>query len=279
MKLFEEKIPLEKPIQIMDIGAAAINEDPVYTNLMTTGFAHLHAFEGDDRQIKGIRDKYGDLVTIYTDFLFDGTVRDFYQASAGSGMSSLFKPNADALAFFNEFIRFGEVKDVSKVKTVRLDDVKKLPELDFIKLDIQGAELCVLQNGRNKLNNVLAVQIEVSFFPLYESQPTFGEVDMWMRSQGFMPHCFLDIKKWSISPTIFGGNFRIGGNQLLESDIVYVRNPLLLSTMSEERLKVFCWLSHYLFKSTDLCVHILRELMKRGRLDWEIQSLYYESLR
>ena len=274
MKLFEEKIPLEKPIQIMDIGAAAINEDPVYTNLMTTGFAHLHAFEGDDRQIKGIRDKYGDLVTIYTDFLFDGTVRDFYQASAESGMSSLFKPNADALAFFNEFIRFGEVKDVSKVKTVRLDDVKKLPELDFIKLDIQGAELCVLQNGRNKLNNVLAVQIEVSFFPLYESQPTFGEVDMWMRSQGFMPHCFLDIKKWSISPTIFGGNFRIGGNQLLESDIVYVRNPLLLSTMSEERLKVFCWLSHYLFKSTDLCVHILRELMKRGRLDWEIQSLY-----
>jgi len=279
MKLFEEKIPLEKPIQIMDIGAAAINEDPAYTNLMTAGFAHLHAFEGDDRQIKGIRDKYGDLVTIYTDFLFDGTVRDFYQASAASGMSSLFKPNADVLAFFNEFISFGEVKDVSKVKTVRLDDVKKLPELDFIKLDIQGAELCVLQNGRNKLKNVLAVQIKVSFFPLYESQPTFGEVDMWMRSQGFMPHCFLDIKKWSISPTIFGGNFRIGGNQLLESDIVYVRNPLLLSTMSEERLKVFCWLSHYLFKSTDLCVHILRELMKRGRLDWEIQSLYYESLR
>ena len=279
MKFFEEIIPLGAAIQIMDVGAAAINETPIYSNLINAGYGHLHAFEGDERQIEGIRNKYGENVTIHSNFLFDGTIRTFYQASTASGMSSLLKPDPVALAFFNRFTSFGEVKGETKVKTVRLDDIGELPNLDFIKLDIQGAELVTLKNGTNKLKNVLAVQLEVSYIPLYEDQATFGEVDVWMRSQGFMPHCFLAVKTFSIFPTIFAGNFRVGGNQLLESDIVYVRNPLQLANMSDERLIVFAWLTHYLFKSTDLCIHILREMMKRGNLDWDLQSKYYESLR
>jgi FkbM family methyltransferase len=279
VKFFEEIIPLGAAIQIMDVGAAAINETPIYSNLINAGYGHLHAFEGDERQIEGIRNKYGENVTIHSNFLFDGTIRTFYQASTASGMSSLLKPDPVALAFFNRFTSFGEVKGETKVKTVRLDDIGELPNLDFIKLDIQGAELVTLKNGTNKLKNVLAVQLEVSYIPLYEDQATFGEVDVWMRSQGFMPHCFLAVKTFSIFPTIFAGNFRVGGNQLLESDIVYVRNPLQLANMSDERLIVFAWLTHYLFKSTDLCIHILREMMKRGNLDWDLQSKYYESLR
>jgi len=278
LTFFEEIIPLEKQIQIMDIGAAAINENPIYQYLMSSGFAHLHAFEGDERQAEGIRNKYGENVTLHSNFLFDGSIRTFYQASAASGMSSLLKPDPVALAFFNRFASFGEIKSETQVKTFRLDDLDSLPVIDFIKLDIQGAELVTLKNAKNKLKNVLAVQLEVSYIPLYQNQPTFGEVDVWMRAQGFMPHCFLAIKKWSIFPTIFAGNFRVGGNQLLESDIVYVRNPLQLSNLPEERLVVFAWLSHFLFKSTDLCIHILREMMQRGKLDWGLQSKYYESL-
>jgi len=278
LNFFEDVIPLENRIQIMDVGAAAINEIPIYQSLMNSGFGHLHAFEGDERQIEGIRGKYGENVTIHSKFLFDGTIRNFYQATAESGMSSLLKPDPVALAFFNGFTSFGEIKSETQVKTVRLDDIEEFPNMDFIKLDIQGAELVTLKNAKNKLKNVLAVQLEVSWVPLYQDQPTFGEVDVWMRSQGFMPHCFLEIKKWSIYPTIFAGNFRVGGNQLLESDIIYIRNPLQLSNLTEERLIVYAWISHYLFKSTDLCIHILREMMRRGMLDWSLQSNYYESL-
>ena len=279
IQIFEDLIPLERPIQIMEIGAAAINEDPVYSKLIEAGFAHLHAFEGDPRQIEGIRKKYGDNVTIYKDFIFDGTIKSFYQASTASGMSSLYRPNPHALAFFNGFPEFGKVYSVEDVQTVRLDDVEMLEDLDFIKLDIQGAELVSLQNGQEKLKNALAVQLEVSYIPLYEDQPTFGEVDIWMRAQGFMPHCFLAIKNWSISPTIFGGSFRVAGNQLLESDIVYVRNPMKLNELSVEELIRFAWLTHYCFKSIDLCAHILGELIKRGKLDLSVQSKYYEAVR
>jgi hypothetical protein len=46
-----------------------------------------------------------------------------------------------------------------------------------------------------------------------------------MRSKGFVPHCFVDIKRWSIAPTIRDNNFRVPFNQLLEADVVYIKDP------------------------------------------------------
>ena len=90
-------------------------------------------------------------------------------------------------------------------------------------MDIQGSELSVLENGVNKLKDCLAIQLEVSYVCLYENQPTFGEIDIWMRKNGYAPHCFLDVKRWSITPTIRDNNFREPFNQLLESDIIYIK--------------------------------------------------------
>ena len=92
------------------------------------------------------------------------------------------------------------------------------------------------------------MQLEVSYFPLYEDQPSFGEVDVYMRTIGFMPHCFSDVKRWSISPTIFNNNFRVPGNQLLESDIVYVKNPLKLAELSDIQLQNYQFWRTFLLK-------------------------------
>jgi hypothetical protein len=181
-------------------------------------------------------------------------------------MTSLFKPNEKVLNFFNGFANFGKVEKIEKIKTKKLDDIKNLPLIDFTKLDIQGSELTVLKNGVKKLKNCLAIQLEVSFVCLYENQPSFGEVDLWMRSNGYLPHSFLDIKKWSISPTIFNNNFRYPGNQLLESDIIYIKDPFKLELLSDVQLKKFILISHYAFKSIDLTVYLILELEKRNIL-------------
>jgi FkbM family methyltransferase len=278
MKIFEHYIPLDRQIQVMDVGAADIAEVPAYFDLVKTGKAHLHAFEGDERQIEALENIYGPNATIYNDFLYDGTVQNLYLASPESGMSSLLKPNEIALSYFNGFTHFGKHEKFEGIQTKKLDSIPNLPPLDFIKMDIQGAELTVLKNGLTKMNNLIGVQLEVSYMPLYENQPTFGEVDVWMRSKGFSPHTFTAIKKWSISPTIFGGNFRVPGNQLLESDIIYIRNPLALSELDSSQLKIYAWLAHYYFQSVDLCVHVTRELMNRGELDWDFQRQYYEAI-
>ena len=263
----------------MDVGASAINEVPIYQPLLSAGLGHLNAFEGDARQIEGIKNAFGTAATVYPDFLFDGSEQTLYLASPESGMSSLFKPDPAALAFFNGFENFGHVESTERVQTRRLDDVDGLPQIDFVKMDIQGAELTVLRNGAQKLRNCLAVQVEVSYVCLYEGQPSFGEVDVWMRSQGYVPHCFLDVKRWSIAPTIFDNNFRIPGNQLLESDVVYVKNPLKLAALHNTQVAKFAVLAHYSLGSVDLCVWLLLELERRDVIRAESHQRYLESLR
>lgn len=277
MKVFNF-LNLPERIQIMDVGASTIAETPIYKTLLDKNLAHLNAFEGDDRQIEGIKKTYGDQATIFRDFLFHGSIQTVYLASGLSGMTSLLKPDDAALKFFNGFESFGKIENAEKVQTKRLDNIEELPFIDFLKMDIQGAELTVLRNGLKKLQNCLAIQVEVSFICLYENQPSFGDVDVWMRHQGFVPHCFLDVKRWSISPTIFNNNFRVGGNQLLESDIVYVKNPMQLSKLSDLQLKMFAALAHYSFKSYDLCTFLLLELERRQLIESKSHQEYLTSL-
>src|SRR4051794_14155068 len=120
-------IKLDQPIQIADIGASAISENPIYKTLLDRGWAHLNAFEGDERQIDGIKANYGSAVTIFRDFLFDGTEKTVYLTHPQSGMSSLLKPKMSALRFFNGFENFGRVERTETVQTRRLDDVENLP--------------------------------------------------------------------------------------------------------------------------------------------------------
>ena len=259
-------IDLDQKIEIMDIGAAAIAEIPIYTKLIDEKIANLNAFEGDKRQSEKLKSKYKNNIRLYNEFLFDGSFKNLYLAHPASGMTSLFKPNEKVLNFFNGFANFGKVEKIEKIKTEKLDNINDLPLIDFAKLDIQGSELTVLKNGKKKLENCLAIQLEVSFVCLYEDQPSFGEVDTWMRSKGYLPHSFLRIKRWSISPTIFNNDFRQPGNQLLESDIIYIKDPFRLDLLSDIQLKKFILISHYSFKSVDLSVYLILELEKRNVL-------------
>jgi hypothetical protein len=88
---------LSEQIQIMDVGASAIAEVPIYKTLLEKKLAHLNAFEGDARQIEGIKKSYGEQATIYRDFLYDGSIQTIYLASSPSGMTSLLKPDVAAL--------------------------------------------------------------------------------------------------------------------------------------------------------------------------------------
>lgn len=275
-QLVYDLLQLRDTVQVMDVGASFINEVPVYKKLLDAGVAHLSAFDGDPRQIEKIKLAYGDNATVFSDFLADGSVRTLYIASEASGMTSLLRPRPDALRFFNGFEQFGVVERTEMVQTKMLDDLEGIPEIDFLKMDVQGSELEVMKHGRATLRNCVAVQLEVAYFCLYENQPTFGEVDVWMRAQGYVPHCFLGTKRWSISPTIKNGDFRLPFNQLLESDVVYIRDPLKLTELDDLQLRKLAAIAHYCLASYDLCVHVIRELMSRQSLKQDAHQSYLE---
>ena len=71
------------------------------------------------------------------------------------------------------------------------------------------------------------------------------------------------MKRWSIAPTVFQGNFRLPGNQLLEADIVYIKDPLTLSSFSDTQLKKLALIADMSLQSLDLCIFLIRELISR----------------
>lgn len=262
----EEVIPLAGVIHVADIGAAYIAEVPPYKALMDKGVARLSAFDGDERHRDKLLEVYGENFDLYTAIIADGGPHTLYLATPESGMSSILKPDAKRCAFFNGFSGFGKVLEEISVTSRRLDDFEDLKPIDFLKMDIQGSELMVLENAKTKLEACVAIQLEVSFAPLYENQPSFGEIDRWMSANGFLPHRFTNIKRWSIAPILRDGDVYKPFNQLLEADMVYIKDPLFLDRVAAESVKKLAYIAFYSYASPDLTFHCLLHLEERGEL-------------
>jgi FkbM family methyltransferase len=262
----ERIIGFEGRIHVVDIGAAAINEMPPYKRLIDRGLARLSAVDADERQIDSILQAYGAGTQVINAVIADGSRRQLYLCSPASGMSSILKPSERNLAFFNGFTGFGRVQRVIEVETRRLADIEALQAIDFLKMDVQGAELMVLENSGKALDDCVAIHLEASFVTLYEDQPSLGEIDIWMRSHGFLPHRFIDVKRWSIAPVLRENDFRLPFHQLLECDIVYVRALVDLSGLDDDQLRKLALIAAYVCTSPDLTIHAARELERRGAI-------------
>jgi len=77
----------------------------------------------------------------------------------------------------------------STIEVERLDDWAardRIEPIDALKIDVQGEELAVLNGASGRLDDVLVLDVEVEFNPLYEGQPLFGDVDRFLRERGFV---------------------------------------------------------------------------------------------
>jgi hypothetical protein len=72
------------------------------------------------------------------------------------------------------------------------------------------------------------------------------------------------LKKWPIAPTVFNGDFRKPGNQILEADFVYVRDLAHPESMTSEQLSHLAMIAFHIYGSVDLAVFCLIELQQRG---------------
>jgi hypothetical protein len=71
------------------------------------------------------------------------------------------------------------------MQTVSLDDIQDKLPIDFLSLDTQGSELDILKGSEVSLENTVGVETEVSFRPIYEGTPLFGELSAFLSSLGF----------------------------------------------------------------------------------------------
>jgi FkbM family methyltransferase len=148
--------------------------------------------------------------------------------------TSLYPPNEPLLERFSGLPELMNLDFEIEVETTTLDvfcQTEGVEEIDFLKIDVQGADLKVLQGATQLLSkSVLAIQIEVEFTHLYKDQPLFADVDSFARQQGFsLFDLSMARRPKAISPIV--SNTHAG--QILWGDAFYFRD-LLIAEMNQK---------------------------------------------
>ncbi len=277
MHLLIQLLQPSRLTEIVDIGANPIDGDPPYQKLLDANLCNITGFEPQSDALEKLNSNKGNHERYLPYAIADGQ-EHLLNICEYSGMTSLLEPDERAFEHFIALKPNAVVKQRISIPTQKLDDIAEIEILDFLKIDIQGAELTVFQFGRNKLKNTVAIQTEISFMTLYKNQPAFGEIDVELRAQGFVPHCFAAVKKWPITPFSFIEQPYQAVNQLLEADIVYVRDFTRPELMDNEQLKQLAIVAHYVYQSFDLVTRCLLLLEQRNAIQLNAQQLYIQVL-
>lgn len=256
---------LGRKLEIIDVGASPLDGPPAYQSLVDSGLANVTGFEPQPIAFAELEKSPKPGTRYLPQALGDGNLHKLNLCKA-PGMTSILEPDFATLALFDFLRPLAEVVDTLPVQTARLDDVHDIETADLLKLDVQGAELMILEHGKGVLDRCAAVHLEVSFLPLYVGQPTIGDVDRFMRAQGFVPHCFAELKRWVIAPCVVNNDPRIPMNQLLEADLVYVRDFRDPDALAIDKIKAMAILAVVAYGSIDLALRCAVMLEQRGAL-------------
>jgi FkbM family methyltransferase len=82
-----------------------------------------------------------------------------------------------------------------------------LPDPDFIKLDLQGAELQCLSAASRCLSKAEAVLLEVSMIELQQGMPLIGDVVPFMRERGFRVYDIVALWQRPLDGALAQGDF------------------------------------------------------------------------
>jgi len=113
-------------------------------------------------------------------------------ADGNPGASSLFLATGDYPA--EQY-----VQNETEVECTRLDDLCReldIPVIDFIWMDLQGAELLALQSAGRLLDSVRYIYTEVSHRPIYKGQCLFDDVDAFLSARGFRLCTKINRDRW-----------------------------------------------------------------------------------
>jgi FkbM family methyltransferase len=258
-----ELFPIGAQINILDVGAALF-ESPPYQSLIDAGVGRLFGFEPNPEAYARLNKEYGEPHRFFQCFVGDGRRATFHETNQGA-TGSLYAPNSRLLEKFQSLAEHVTLVATHAVNTIRIDDIAEIDDVDFLKIDVQGAELSVLQNAMRAMSSALVVQIEVEFVELYKGQPLFADVDSFLRAQGFQFHTFAGFCSRAFKPLAPKGNLNAGFRQYLWSDAIYVRDWMHLESLSEVKLRNYAILAHDLLKSYDLAHFVLAALDRSAK--------------
>lgn len=179
--------------------------------------------------------------------------------------SSLYEPDEKFLARYHG-LEVASLKRIEDIETVRLDTFAsnlQIPEFDFMKIDVQGAELDVFRGAVNSLKGIVALISEVEFARIYRDQPLFGDVCEFLSGQGLGFHRFLKFAGCVLKPFDISRYGQPMTNHIW-ADAFFVRALGSMPVLPPEKLLKLAFLAFY-YGSPDLAQLCLCEYDGRTR--------------
>ena len=264
------------PLQIVDIGASDIEDKPIYNPLMEEGLSNLIGFEPSPEMYKKLKDLESDTAHYLPYALGDGTEQTLKVCRA-PGMTSLLEPDMELLTHFHGFDDWAIVEERLPIQTHRLDDIEEISDIDFIKIDTQGAEYQIIEAGQKKITNAVAMHVELSFKPIYHGEKSFAEVDLLVNKLGFSLHTMAQINRRAFRPMIFNNSIFDGLHHILQVDALYIKDFKILGELSPGKLRSLAAILHYCYGSFDAALLALRHYDRKSSTD--LADTYLKGLR
>lgn len=101
----------------------------------------------------------------------------------GNKSSSLLPPDEVSKVF--KWLDFKEVRSVETKKLFDFMNDNQIEVVDYIHMDVQGAELSVLKGIEGKIENIKSIWLEVESRPLYKNQPLKNDIENFLVEKGF----------------------------------------------------------------------------------------------
>lgn len=100
----------------------------------------------------------------------------------------------------------------------------------FLKLDVEGAEMNVLDAAPKTIETLAAAKVEVAFLPLREGQAPMSYIDAFLCARGFVPFGFFDLAHWRRADTVLHpqagtADAPYSRGQIVHGDALYLRDP------------------------------------------------------
>jgi FkbM family methyltransferase len=246
--------------EVLEIGALPLTgqAEPFHRLLDDFPGSRVHAFELDPESCRQLEAEARSGVIIHPAAIGARTEDRTVYLTTHPMCTSLYRPDERLLRQFHN-LQVAYLRDTDSVETSSLDalwDRAAFGDVDFVKIDIQGAELDAFVGGKRSLAAAVAIVTEVEFAQIYEGQPLFGDVDRELRSQGFMFHKFLGMSGRALRPIVYENDPNAPAWHLW-SDAMFVRHLFQWDTLEPMKLAKLAILA-FLYGSPDVTFRCLQ---------------------
>jgi FkbM family methyltransferase len=257
---------LDQPIRCIDVGAMGLQDEvEPWVRWANEGCAEVLGFEPlpDECEKLNQQAQANDTAIRYLPWALGDGLEHTLHISNAPMTSSLFPPARSTVDMFPALGEFMQVDKEVRLQTHRLDDIQEAVATDFLKLDVQGAELMILRNAQETLRSVSVIQCEVEFVELYEGQPLMADVDQFLRTQGFSFLRFAYTMGRPFKPWQCNYNSLSESSQILWGDAIYIRDFRNLQQWTNRHLQAAIFVLHEVLNAYDYVHFLMKELDKR----------------